>query len=173
MILEYEVTLQNFIDFNIDHTFKIKKTAQRRKFLILSLLFLIFTIYFIINNSYIVAIATIVCWVIFASIYRILSSYSMKFMIKKMAKQGKLDASLGSQKLELLNDSVKSTSSISTGEIKYSAIELIYESKELYYIYVGYRHAFIIPNNAFKNEEDKNTFFNILFNKTSVRITKL
>jgi hypothetical protein len=87
-------------------------------------------------------------------------------------REGKANCFIGKQTLTLSDSFIENTDPNTLSQIKYSAIERIENGHGLFYIYISALQAYIVPESAFSDEEQKKTFFNILSEKTGMDFSK-
>lgn len=180
MQIDFELTKQDYINFNIFHI-NYSKTLRKMLFIqryIVSLSFLI--VPFV--ASWVTSIPlwywlsvfvfTYIIWILFYWKY---FKWNMGRKISKMVEEGKTDVMLGKQGVKLDESTIINNSSMNSSETKYQAIENIIETKDYIYVYISPVQAYIIPVSAFENLDEKDKFVNKLNDKveTSKRnITK-
>ena len=167
MKLEYEITKQDYIDFNIyhmNHSVTIKRSLFIQRF--------IFPITFLILPMFLVKVTDIPLWYwldvsIISSVLWII--YYPKFLIKSvgrkvsnMLEEGKTTGILGNHIFSLSEEGVIDKTEFS--ETSYKLIEKVVESEDhIYiYIYVSAVMACIIPIRIFGSVDEKENFLNKL-----------
>ena len=163
MNFKYELTKQDFIDFNLFHILYAKSTRQsyfiRRYIFSLSFLTLPFLLaqFTDVRVEYWLAIFILyyIYWVVFYP-KRIKNMVSRK--ISKMVDRGKTDNVLGSHSLTVSQDSIIDKSEQTEVKTQVSAIHNIVEDKEHIFIYVNEDSAHIIPIKTFLNKTQKQEF---------------
>lgn len=168
MKLEYEITKQDYIDFNIYHM--IHSMAMKRSLFIQRfvspIIFLVLPILLIkITNMplwywYSVFIISFVLWIVF---YPKFLKKSVERKISKMLEEGKTTGILGNHSFSFTEEGVVDKTEFS--ETKYSLIEKVVESETHIFIYVSAVMAYIIPIRIFGNVDEKIIFLNILNNR--------
>jgi hypothetical protein len=165
MKLEYEITKQDYIDFNIyhmNHSVSIKHSLFIQRF--------IFPIIFLILPIFLVKITDIPLWYwfdvsIISSILWII--YYPKFLkksvgrkVSKMLEEGKTTGILGNHIFSFTEEGVVDKTEFS--ETSYNLIEKVVESEAHIFIYVSAVMAYIIPIRIFGSIDEKENFLNIL-----------
>lgn len=163
MTFEYQLTKQDYIDFNIFHlTFS--KSIRR------SIFFqrYIFSIVFLVLPFLLTQVTTMPLWywfTVFMITYIIWIAFYPKHIkrtvvrrISKMLDEGKNKGLLGKHTFSFAEDGIVDITEESESKTKLSAIENIVESKEHIFIYIGAVAAFIIPLRIFKDEIQKVNF---------------
>lgn len=165
MKLEYEITKQDYIDFNIyhmNHSITMKRSLFIQRFFI--------PIIFLILPMFLVKITDIPLWYwfgVFIILCVLWIIYYPKFFIKyvernisKMLDEGKTTGILGNHIFSYTKEGVVDKTEFS--ETSYNLIEKIVESEAHIFIYVSAVMAYIIPIKIFGSAEKKEIFLNIL-----------
>ena len=80
---------------------------------------------------------------------------------------------IGQQTVKLTEDYIEDSSQTITSYIQYSSVEQVCFGHGLFYIYLGAVKVIIIPISAFKDEEEKNYFFDIIGQKTKLDLSNI
>ncbi|MCB2312820.1 YcxB family protein [Clostridium tagluense] len=168
MNLEYQITKQDYIDFNIyhmTHSVTMKRSLFILRF-IFPIIFLVLPI-FLIKITDIplwywssVCIISSVLWIIF---YPKFMKRSVEKRISKILEEGKTTGILGNHNFSFTEEGVVDKTEFS--ETKYNVIEKVVQSETHIFIYVSAVMAYIIPIRIFGSVDEKSEFLNIL-NKT-------
>ncbi|KMT21880.1 YcxB family protein [Clostridium cylindrosporum] len=163
MDINYELTKQDFIDFNIFHmsyssTFKKVLFIQRY---ILPLIF--FVVPFIIASMSNVPllywiIAALLGYLLWANFYPRLLKRIMAKKISEMIDEGKSAEFLGSRRLILNDDGIIGSSEHNESKTDWSSVGDVVETKSHIFIYIDSVSAHIVPIREFKNAEEKSKF---------------
>lgn len=165
MNLEYEITKQDYIDFNIyhmTHSVSMKRSLFIQRF-IFPIIFLILPILLVkitdIPLWYWFSVFTIssVLWVIF---YPKFLRKSVERKISKLLEEGKTTGIIGKHSFSFTEQGIVDRTEFS--ETKYSLFEKVVESETHILIYVSAVMAYIIPIRIFHSVDEKNNFLNIL-----------
>ena len=165
MNLEYEMTRQDYIDFNIYHM--THSTTMKRSLLIQRF---IFPIIFLICPLLLTKITTIPLWY-WTSIFIITSILWIAFYpkilkrliekkVSQMLEEGKTTGIVGIHNLSVSEDGIIDKTEFS--ETKYDLIEKIVESETHIFIYVSAVMAYIIPIRVFAIADEKDNFLSII-----------
>jgi hypothetical protein len=165
MKLEYEITKQDYIDFNINHmnhSVTMKRSLFIQRFMF-PIIFLILPI-FLVKITKIplwywfgVFIITSVLWIIY---YPKFLKKSVERRISKMLEEGKTTGILGNHIFSFTEEGVVDKTEFS--ETRYNLIEKVVESELHIFIYVSAVMAYIIPIRIFGSVDEKENFLNIL-----------
>jgi len=168
MIIEYELTKQDYIDFNINHM----NNSKSMKNSMLFQRFIIPVIYLILP-LFLKYISRIPLWywycifLIFSVIWIIrYPKIIEKSVIKRASKlidEGKATGIVGHHSVTYTNEGIVDKTEFS--ETKYSVFERVVESENHIFIYVSSVMAYIIPLRAFKNQDEKLEFLSMLNSK--------
>nr|WP_272507525.1 YcxB family protein [Clostridium aestuarii] len=85
-----------------------------------------------------------------------------------MFNEGKNVNILGSRSLSVTEEGITSVNNSGESKTNWSSVEKITETKKHIYIYISAINAYIIPVRAFKNENEKGEFLNILKQYTTI-----
>ena len=87
-------------------------------------------------------------------------------IVRRMMKDGRRNEFVGDFNLELTEEALRETGSGRTTEVEYGRIDHVAHDGDLHYIYTGSLSAFIVPERAFKDEQEKEAFFGMLEKKS-------
>lgn len=169
MRLFYTLTKEDYVEFNICHinnTPALKKTMGVQRIGIGLAFFLMpFVMHKItgINfNLFMITFSIIgFSWIIF---YKFIFKLIMTRGVKKMLKKDEENILLGEKVLELKNKKLIKITKDKEEELLLDTIIKIIENKNNIYIYVSEIEAYIIPDKAFKDNNDRVEFLNFLKN---------
>jgi hypothetical protein len=165
MKLEYEITKQDYIDFNIYHMTH-SETVKRSLFIqrfIFPIIFLVLPIFLIKITDiplwywFSVFIISSVLWIIF---YPKFLKKSVERKISKMLAEGKTTGILGNHSFSFTEEGFVDKTEFS--ETRYNLIEKVVESETHIFIYVSALMAYIIPIRIFGSVDEKKNFLSIL-----------
>lgn len=176
MNIEYDVSEQDYINFNLFH---IKTSKKMRKsiwaadltiaaILILASVFLFFVFKdrVVIPIYILVSLALIIFWVLFfPKWYELL----LKRTIKKMIKRNE-SSFTPHQTLTLKEDFIISKNSANKSNVEYDTIQRLESANNCIYIYINEIKAYIVPFSAFSGLNEKSKFEQILEEKTGLKI---
>ncbi|WP_411680407.1 YcxB family protein [Clostridium thailandense] len=178
MEIEYCLTKQDYIDFNVFHL-GYSKTIKRSLFInryIVSIIFLI--IPFVFSKITKVpfkfwlfeCLIIYVLWVLFYPKY---TKWNIKRKISKELDEDKNINKAGISKLTLTDDGIIAIDKLGESKMSYEAIIDIVEEINHIFIYVGANKAYIVPTRSFKNTNQKEKFIYTLSymkNKKDIKI---
>lgn len=173
MTIEYEVTEQNYLDFNHDHYKNIKSLRAYQTFLRLSIPALMFSQLFLypVNTLKILmlSVGISLLWIVFEPrFFKILTERSAR----RMLKSGKANDFIGEQKLTLAENCIESYGNGVSSNVDYANVEQVCTGHGQYYVYIDAIKALIIPPSAFKDNSEKNAFFELLKLKTGADVSQ-
>lgn len=163
MKLEFNITEEDYINFNIHHM-DISKTYRRTIFkqrYIVPIIFLI--VPFVLDKiskipfSYWMAIYGGL-YIIWACFYKKYIIWKVKKSIKKKLNEGNNNGVLGEKTFEICEDEIIETSEFSKSSTNIKSVEDIFINEEYIYIYINHMQAYIVPIRAFINEKGKKEF---------------
>jgi len=165
MKLEYEITKQDYIDFNIyhmNHSIAMKHSLFIQRFLI-PIMFLILPMFLVkvtdipLSYWFGVFIISSILWIIY---YPKFFEKCIERNISKMLDEGKTTGVVGNHTFSYTEEGVVDKTEFS--ETRYNLIEKVVESKEHIFIYVSAVMAYIIPIRIFDSVDEKVNFLSIL-----------
>lgn len=177
MNINYELTKQDYIEFNIFHM-SYSKSLRKLMFIqryVISLCFLIapFMIakFSDIPLGYWLSIFVIVyiLWVAFIPKY---IQRTMRKRILRLVDEGKNAGMFGNQSLTLDIESIVEIGMINESKTNYVAVEKVVETNDYVYIYTSSIKACVIPNRAFESIDQRTEFINYLNAKVNEHRTK-
>jgi hypothetical protein len=168
MTIDYDLTKQDYIDFNINYmnnSKSMKNSMLLQRFIIpvvyLALpLFLKQVTRIPIWYWYCVFIIFSLIWIIR---YPKMIEKSVTKKVSKLIDEGKATGIVGHHRFTYTNEGIVDKTEFS--ETKYSVFERVVESDKHIFIYVSSVMAYIIPIRVFKNQEEKLNFLNTLNGK--------
>lgn len=170
MNINYQLTKQDYIEFNIYHmgySNSLRKLVFVQRYIV-SIIFLIapfiITKFIDIPLWYWLSIFVIVyiLWVIF---YPKHLRRSMGKRISRMVDEGKNAGMFDNQSLTLSLDGIINIGSLDESKTKYEAVEKVAETNDYVFIYISSIKAYIIPIRAFVGLNQRNEFVNYLSSK--------
>jgi hypothetical protein len=171
MRLEYELTKQDYIDFNI-YYIKNSDTLKRSLIIqryVMAVFFLIipFAIYRVTDIPlwYWLAVFFVVAvlWVIFYP------KYFMSATIKRISKlvdEGKNKDMLGKHIITVNEEGIKEESKNGDSRINWDGVEKVAEAENHIFIYISSVMAYIIPKSIFEDDNTRDEFLKLLYKKT-------
>lgn len=166
MQLEYEITVQDYIDYNSNY--RNKSNTNKHSILISRLIapgvFLImpFLLNYLFDGTslgywYFIFIIIAIVWFIY---YPIDMKKSFERRISKILAGGNFQGILGNHIFTITENELVDKTEIS--EIKYNHIHTIVETDNHIFIFLNTVTAYIIPKRFFINEDEKNNFLLLL-----------
>ncbi|PGS49958.1 YcxB family protein [Bacillus sp. AFS041924] len=160
MKLNYEINLDDYIEFNLHHL-KNSKTVQKsltNNRIAVSLIYLVipFLISFLFKqpiSGYLLAfsLAAIVFFIYFPKLYY----RSTKNKMIKLLNDKRNESLFGEHSLKVDENGIKEITKSSVHEIKWDNIVEIKGTKNYFYIYVSSMKAIIVPLEAIKDDMEK------------------
>lgn len=166
MTIEYDVTEQDYLNFNLYHAGHSRYSKNQTFMLRYGAALLMLLAFFVLYRGSMLAVAIgivfVIMWIVlFPKYYEGL----IKRSVKKMISEGKNNDFIGHQRLTLKDDCIEEATRDSTSATKYSAVEKLCYGYDCIYVYIGALKAFIIPVTAFTDEAQRNEFINTLKEK--------
>lgn len=165
MKINFELTKQDYIDFNLfhlDHSKTGRKTLFIQRYIV-SLIFILapFVLRWIteIPFSYwmVVCLAAYILWVIN---YPKSLKKSVVKRIDKMLSEGKNTSLIGDNDIVINEGCITRITKQSESKSAWDTIESVQQNQKNIYIYNSALSAYIIPKRAFENKEDEASFIN-------------
>lgn len=167
MKINYELTKDDYIQFNMNHISK-SKTIKRTLFIeryIISIMFLI--VPFMLKGRseattifyYAPFILIFALWVIFFPKY---FKYSVKRRLLKMLDSGKGSSMFGQQNLSITDYGIFEFDNMEKSKVTLKDVEKVEVTADHIYIYINSADAYIIPMRAFKTLSEKNELIDLL-----------
>jgi uncharacterized membrane protein len=162
MIIEYEITENDYLFFNMYH-FENSKTVKNT----FALIRFIFPIIFLflslrswinfegLNPVSIFAFVFACVWLIFFPKWM---KKSVENRTRKIIREGNNKGLLGKKKLEINEDYIIETDQNAESKHKWNVIEKVVNTQDYIFIYASAVSAYIIPINAFKSKEERDNF---------------
>ncbi|MEI7884098.1 MAG: YcxB family protein [Clostridia bacterium] len=165
MQLEFELTRKDYLDFNMhyaEHNKAFNNSLYLMRFFV-PIIFLVFP--FAISGT---SGLTFPSWfAIYLVLYLIWVSFFPKYYkkilyrrINKMVDCGKIPGVIGWHKLSVIDGVIIDQTSVS--ETKYATVHKLEQTEKHLFIYVSSIMAYIIPQAAFKSEEEKQDFISLV-----------
>lgn len=172
MNIEYELTLDDILDFNMYHFYnskKIKKTRNKQRYLGGTIFLILPLIMKQVTSIPITEIypSFIICsllWIIFYPIY---FKNSIKKNVHKMLAKGSNEGIIGEHTFSITDEGIVDKNEFKESKISTKGIKKICQTEKNILIYIGKLNAFIIPFRAFDNENNKEKFLDKLHNLTN------
>lgn len=171
MRFEYELTKQDYIDFNVHHI-KNSNTLKKSLFMqqyVLAVIYLILP--FILSKVsdipllywLVVFVIVAVLWVIFYPKYFMAATIKR---ILKLVDEGKNKDMLGKHILTVNEEGIIEESENGESRINWSGVEKVVETEKHFFIYFSSIMAYIIPKSVFEKDNTKNEFLKLLDEKS-------
>ncbi|MEW6533200.1 MAG: YcxB family protein [Thermodesulfobacteriota bacterium] len=161
MTLEYEVTLDDLVEFNLYH-FDHSRTFLRRRYLnryglpAMVVLALVIVTYPPTGGTFVSGFMTAGLWI---AIWPRIERRATRKHITKFYREGQNKALLGKHMLQLLPDTIVETTDHGETSVSWDAVEKIVKAGDKIYVYINAVTAFVVPRRAFPTEEAFNEFF--------------
>ena len=177
MTIHYEVTVQDYVNFNLYHL-EISKSGKIIRMLMILLPLSLFVMPFLrlisrrgnademLGHVIAVIIVAAVSSLTFYLFLRLTYTPLIKWQAKMQLKDGKANDFIGEQVLTLHDDYIEGTNAQMTSRINYSAIEKICYGYDCYFIYIGAVKAIIVPHRCFTDSPQRDAFIANLKQKT-------
>lgn len=163
MELEFELTEEDYINYNIDHS---KKSPSIKKSIMIQRVF--GPIVFIIAPFLVVKFSDIPLWywitifgissVVWLIFYPKYANWEMKKRLKKMLEEGSNENLFNRRKIILTDQGLSQVSPTGETNVKWDSIVSIEETDEYIYIYISSVSAHIIPKRVFKDVNEQKLF---------------
>jgi len=177
MTVQFNISKEDFINFNIDHFSKAKSARAARLRIMFGCPLVFFIITFMLDRFTITAtnlISTAAVLLVWSTyLYKKVYERTIRQNVIKYIDAGNANDIIGRQKITLLDTGMEESNNTHVQQIEYSLIESILSGHDLYYIYTGNRKAVIIPYSAFENETERREFISILSGKTGIDVSSL
>lgn len=174
--IQFNVTEQDYVYFNIDHYFSSGALKWQRILLKFAPPVLFFALTFVLEG-FKLSIGNVIAAFIFFSLWIVLFPKIMEKSMSKVTlayvKSGKANDFIGPQTLKLTDSHIEEHNAGITSQIQYSTVERVFSGHGLLYIYIGAVKAIILPVSAFPDEEGKKAFLQLLSNKTGQDFSRL
>ena len=170
MTIKFNISEEDYVNFNIDHFHKIKPMKGSEFLLRFLLPLAMFILCVLMNVEHLILLIVILYAIIWIGFFQKFMRRARKSSTLNFIRKGKANDFIGNQSVTLEDDAIEITNAVSLSKIKYQAVEDIYYSSNLYYIYVGAIKAVLVPYSAFSGEKQRQEFFDILYKKTGVMI---
>lgn len=173
MTIDYEMTRQDYINFNMLHMKRSKsarKSINTQRFLA-PIIFILIPFVISWGNSgdipmwywfTIFGIAA-VCWALFYPKW--VQRETIK-RINKMLDEGENKGLSGFQKLSLTEEGIHTENEFKEATAKWNSVEDIVLTDEYILIYIGALMAHVVPLRAFNDDDEKEEFISILKERT-------
>lgn len=163
MKLDYQLTEEDYIEFNLHHM-SVSKAYKRAIFSQRCIFFLL-----LLMLTFLFSRTSELHWSVWAVLFGIMYVFFILFFpkrlkkltenrIKKMLREGDNSDFLGPQFLEITEAGISKKSNSSEKKNGWDSVQKVEESKNLILIYVSSLSAYMIPKKVFENEEKKNEF---------------
>lgn len=163
MELIFELTEEDYINYNLDHS---KKSPSMKKSILIQRI--MGPVIFVIAPFVIIQFSEIPLWywlMIFglSSIawfvyYPKYTMWEIKRRVKKMLEEGNNENLFNQRKLLLTDEGITETSSIGASNISWDKIESLEETEDYLYIYISSVSAHIVPKRIFENLDEQEEF---------------
>ena len=185
MTIHYEVTVQDYINFNLYHmeTSKSGKRLHILMFRVAPLLFILISFARFITlrqrinageiSTYLTGliVITVMGVLVYFLFLKLIYTPSIKWYVKLALKDGKSNDFIGPQTITLHDDYIEDTNAHMTTRINYSSVEKLCRGYNCLFIYIGAVKGIIIPLRSFSDSIQKEKFATILKQKTGLNRT--
>jgi len=167
MRFEYELTRQDYIDFNVYHL-KNSSTFKRSLFInrYLTALLLLIAPIVLARVTYIPLRHLLAAFAVIAALWVILyPRYCMSAVVKRiseMVDEGKNRDILGKHCLTIDEEGITERSENGDSRISWAGVERMRESERHFFIYIGSAMAYILPKSILKDENAREEFSRLL-----------
>jgi len=167
MKLNYELTEQDYLDFNIYHS---KHSPTIKKSILLQRA--LGPVVFLIAPFLAIRITNIPLWywlaiffissIIWFVFYPKYFNWELSRRVSKLLNEGKNLDMVGSRSINLTQDGLIESTPHSESKVGWDMVEMINETEDYIYIYISAVSAYIVPIRVFKDAKEKETFRNTL-----------
>lgn len=167
MKLEYELTRQDYVDFNIYHVMNSKSMKNRLLFVwfVSPVLFLIFPLLFrrVSPNGFwvglVVFAVTAALWIIlFPRKYK----KSLAKSVNKMLDEGKNNGFLGMRSLTFSDEGITQVSEAGETKNNWNVVERLAITDNYIFIYIASVMAYVVPDRVFSDATEREAFIDII-----------
>lgn len=170
MILKFEVTFDDMLDFNMFHALNsptIKKTLTIQRFILVPGIYLVMALFFTYISGYksirFFLPAFIILSILVALVYPKRFKWRMKRNLIKMLKEGK-NTGVGEQTLNMSPEEIIETNEFKEIRLKWSSIQKIVKTEKSVLMYTSSASAIIIPFRTFNSKEKAEDFIRVTQN---------
>ena len=170
MIVEYERTLEDLVEFNLFHI--AHSPSLQRQILLWRVFFALLTvflslggIYFLDSDGHLTSFAYILSMIAGAAIffiYPFLNRVSIIRRTQKLLSEGDNEAVLGPQTITVSPEGLFCKTRVSESTLKWSSIVKVAEDDDYIFVYIGAVNAVIIPKEAFSTDEAEQGFLDLI-----------
>lgn len=169
MKYEYELTRDDYIEFNLFHIYNSKTNIKSLRFIRFAppILFLIIPFVFRLYSELDLAFGvSLVVFVAIALLWLILfpKKYKKRLIksVTKMLDEGKNDGFLGVRTFEISDEGIFQVRSSGESKNNWSIVERLAITDDYIYIYTASIMAYIVPTRVFGNDQEKEAFLDII-----------
>ena len=175
MEIKYDLTIEDYINFNLIHIRNSPTTRKQQLILRLFISFLIFIFVFIlstvINNifsePYYLGVisglfAGIIGSVSYFFIFPSVNERGMRKNIRKAINEGKNDNVIGKHKISMSSESITEATIAGEANNFWSSLDKFVESADYLLLYLSALQAIIIPRHTFSSEKQCNDFIELV-----------
>ncbi|GEK91235.1 YcxB family protein [Alkalibacterium kapii] len=171
MKLEYELTEEDYLNFNIYHSRK-SPSIKKKIFIqrIMGPIIFMITPFVVTNFSDIplwywltIFIFMSIVWFIYYPKY---VNWELKKGVEKMLEEGNNENLFDRKSLTITEEGLREVSSIGSSNVSWDKINSVDETKEYIYVYISSLSAHIIPKRAFNDPNEQKNFLNELMKQT-------
>ena len=177
MKIDYQLTKQDYIDFNMNYMSNsktVKKLFIAQRYIV-PIIFLLIPFIMIKATSiplgYWVNVF-LVCYVLWVIFYPKYFKWTVSKRILNMLDEGENADMLGNRSLTLTEKCIIDSSTLSESKTDWSVIEKITQTKKHIFIFISAVAAYILPVRVFKDENEKKKFImklNYMVDKNKVK----
>jgi hypothetical protein len=167
MKINYDLTKEDFIEFNMHH-FSKSKSIKRTLFIeryVISIMFLIIPFIFKGKSTmslpvyYGSSLLLFVGWIVFFPKY---FKYSVKKKLERMLNSEENSKMFGPQSLSITDAGISESEDLEKSKFSMGDIEKVDVTEKAIYIYISSANAYVIPVRAFKTHSEKHELIDLL-----------
>ncbi|MCR3759753.1 YcxB family protein [Clostridium felsineum] len=170
MEISYQISREELINFHIAHfrETKIYRKAMTKQFILVTLIIILTTILF--QKLYLFALLILLCGVLSLSRKKRLS-FLLRKKLNKVFLSEKYNDYFEKTKIIITETELQSKTNLSEKNYKWQTIKIISLLDNYIFIITTSNDEFLIPNSAFKDNNDKEKFLNALTKNTNLTIS--
>jgi hypothetical protein len=168
MIMEFELTADDIVDFNMHHLARLQsylRTEKRNKMIIAATMFLSVLYLILVKNSlysHFLAILVIVFCALMFSGYSSYMRRSIARKIRKEIKDQKNSGFIGNRRIEIEEFRISESGSNGDSSCLWTAVRAIEKNERLIIVYISAVSAYIIPRRVFKSQKEFDDFYTMI-----------
>lgn len=178
MLLSYNLTEDDYVNFNLWHNLHsktIKRTLLLTQIGLIGIFVMLWLIVYTLKLDLLFNVITAV-FVLIMSVYVMVGfpksvAAGIKKQTRKMLREGKNPSFIGPATFELLEHSIRTTERDTVTELACSRIERIVDTGSELYIYIGSLSGLILPQSAFSGREQREELIEALKRRVGEAVT--